>query len=181
MTRYGRGDKGETDLLGGVRVPKDDERIEAYGTIDELNSFIGLAKTMLREDGEVAEILERIQGHLFKMGSELASLGTRAEGRTPGIAEEDLRFLEEEVERLESLLPPLRLFIYPGGTVEAAILHVARSVARRAERRLTTLMRRYDVRPLNLSYLNRLSTLLFILARYVNHRKGVREDIWRGR
>ncbi len=181
MTRYGRGDKGETDLLGGIRVPKDDERIEAYGTIDELNSFIGLAKTMLREDKEVAEILSRIQGHLFKLGSELASLGTKAEGRTPCIVEEDLRFLEENVERMESTLPPLRLFIFPGGTTEAAILHIARAIARRAERRLTTLMRRYDVRPINLSYINRLSTLLFTLARYVNHRKGVREDVWRRR
>lgn len=175
--RYGRGDSGETDLLGGVRVWKDDERVEAYGAVDEVNSLIGLARSLLPSGGEVSTLLQKLQEHLFIIGSELASLGTSAQGRFR-VGEEVLDLVEKAVAEYEAKLPELKGFLYPGGSPAAAALHVARSVARRAERRLVALTRRFEVNPISLAYLNRLSTLLFLLARYVNLREGVEERVW---
>ena len=176
MASYGRGDRGETTLRSGLRVWKDDERLEACGTIDELSSIIGFARSMVGED-DVSKILLEIQGHLFLIGAEISSL--KDEDHSWEIGEEHLKFLEENVERYESRLPRLDGFIYPGGSVAASILHLARAVARRAERRLVSLSRRFAVNPITMAYLNRLSTLLYILARHLNYRDGVEEIVWR--
>ena len=176
MVRYGRGDRGETILRSGLKVWKDDERVETCGTIDELSSIIGVARSMTNED-EVSKILLKIQEHLFLIGAEISSL--KDDDYIQEIEEEHLKFLEENVERYESRLPKPNGFIYPGGTMAASILHFARAVARRAERRLISLSRRFRVNPIAMAYLNRLSTLLYILARYLNHRDGVEELIWR--
>jgi len=176
MASYGRGDRGETTLRSGLRVWKDDERLEACGTIDELSSIIGFARSMVGED-DVSKILLEIQGHLFLIGAEISSL--RDENNVKEIDVEHLKFLEENVERYESRLPRLDGFIYPGGSVAASILHLARAVARRAERRLVSLSRRFAVNPITMAYLNRLSTLLYILARHLNYRDGVEEIVWR--
>lgn len=178
MKKHGTGDKGETSLLGGARVWKDDERLEVSGDLDELNSLLGFARSLLEEDDEVAKILLRIQRHLFTLGSEVASLGTGIKRRW-GIGKGELDYVERLVEEYEGKLPPLSLFIYPGGVPAAAVLHLARAVARRAERRLVTLSRRFEVSPLSLAYMNRLSTLLFALARYLNLREGAGEKVWR--
>lgn len=174
--KYGGGDRGETILRSGLKVWKDDERVEACGTIDELSSIIGVARSMMNKD-EVSEILLKIQEHLFLIGAEISSL--KDEDQIEEIEEKHLKFLEEHVERYESKLPKLNRFIYPGGTLTASMLHLARAVARRAERRLVSLSRRFKVNPITMAYLNRLSTLLYILARYLNHRDGVKEPVWR--
>jgi len=176
MASYGRGDRGETTLRSGLRVWKDDERLEACGTIDELSSIIGVARSMMGED-DVSKILLEIQGHLFLVGAEISSL--KDGDHSWEIREEHLKFLEENVERYESRLPKLDGFIYPGGSAAASILHLARTVARRAERRLISLSRRFAVNPITMAYLNRLSTLLYILARHLNYRDGVEEIVWR--
>ena len=174
--RYGRGDRGETILRSGLKVWKDDERVETCGTIDELSSIIGIARSVMNED-EVSKMLLKIQEHLFLMGAEISSL--KDDDYIQEIEEEHLRFLEENVEIYESRLPKPNGFIYPGGAVAASILHFARAVARRAERRLISLSRRFRVNPIAMAYLNRLSTLLYILARYLNYRGGVEELVWR--
>jgi len=176
MARYGRGDRGETILRSGLKVWKDDERVEICGIIDELSSIIGVARSMIDRD-EISKILLKIQEHLFLIGAEISSL--KDEDHIEEIKEEHLKFLEENVERYESRLPKLSGFIYPGGTVAASILHFARAVARRAERRLISLSRRFRVNSVTMAYLNRLSTLLYVLARYLNYRDGVEEPVWR--
>ncbi len=178
MRKHGSGDKGETSLLGGVRVWKDDERLEVCGSLDELNALLGFVRSLLEEEDEVSRILLRVQRHLFTLGSEVASLGTGIQRRW-GIGKGELDYLEKLVEEYERKLPPLSLFIYPGGVPAAAVLHFARAVARRAERRLVALSRRFEVSSLSLAYMNRLSTLLFTLARYINLREGAGERLWR--
>lgn len=165
--------------MGGRRVWKDDERVEAYGTLDELSSIIGFAISFLGEGDEVSETLLRIQGQLFLLSSELAYVGA---GARPGkkIEGRDVEYLDKLVEEYESRLPPLRRFVYPGGTQAASILHIARTVARRAERRVVALSKKHQINPNTIPYINRLSTLLFTLARYLNHRSGVKEREWRG-
>ena len=170
------GDTGETSLGDGSRVPKTDLRIEAYGTVDELNSFLGLALAGDLPD-EVRPWLEQVQNDLFDLGADL-SVPLEDDRR------ERLRVTSEQVERLEELcdlvnarLEPLRSFILPGGTEASARLHVARAVCRRAERLAVALAAEHGVNPAALSYLNRLSDLLFILARAAN--AGSREPLWR--
>ena len=170
------GDTGETSLGDGGRVPKTDLRIEAYGTVDELNSFLGLALAGDLPD-EVRPWLEQVQNDLFDLGADL-SVPLEDDRR------ERLRVTSEQVERLEELcdlvnarLEPLRSFILPGGTEASARLHVARAVCRRAERLAVALAAEHGVNPAALSYLNRLSDLLFILARAAN--AGSREPLWR--
>ncbi|GBC71860.1 Cob(I)yrinic acid a,c-diamide adenosyltransferase [Candidatus Calditenuaceae archaeon HR02] len=179
--KYGLGDSGETSLFGGRRVSKSDLRVECYGEVDELSSIIGLCRAVLCEKHpEINKLLLDVQTALFRIAAELAS-------EDPGklglelIGERDVAVLDEHVERIESRLPQLRHFIYPGGSLPASMLHVARAVARRAERRAVSLNSRESINPNILSYLNRLSTLLFSLARYVNVVEGVSEDIWLGR
>lgn len=179
--KYGRGDSGETDLFGGGRALKSDLRVECYGEVDELSSIIGLCRAVLGEKyPEINRILQDVQTALFRVAAELAS-------RDPGklglelIGERDVSVLDEHVERIESRLPRLRHFIYPGGSLPASMLHVARAVSRRVERRAVALNSREGINPNILSYLNRLSTLFFALARYVNMVEGVSEDTWPGR
>ncbi|MCS7145814.1 MAG: cob(I)yrinic acid a,c-diamide adenosyltransferase [Nitrososphaerota archaeon] len=181
MGRYGSGDEGETGLFGGWRVSKSDPRVECYGEVDELSSVIGLCRAHLGErHREVDTILRSIQEALFRMAAELASIDPSRLG-IELVGEKDVAFLEEHIGRIEAQLPQLRHFIYPGGSLPGSMLHVARAVARRAERRVVALSSRETVNPAILKYLNRLSTLLFHLARHVNAEEGVTEDIWRGR
>lgn len=175
--KYGRGDRGKTDLLGAVRVYKDDLRVEAYGTLDELNSFLGLVKNSINEE-DIASLIERIQEHLFVMGSEIASLGTDVKG-IPKVEKDMVEELDRMLERYESEISPLTSFILPGGSTASCFLHVARSVARRAERRLVSLSRSYEINENTLAYINRLSSLLFVLARLINLRMGYRDREWK--
>ena len=177
------GDEGLTALVGGERVRKSTLRVAAYGTVDEANSALGLARGLL--PGELAELdglLDRLQRGLFELGSDLATLkNSPAERYVERLDEGDVAELEAEIDRLEAELPPLKLFVLPGGHPAAAALHLARTVVRRAEREAVALAEHEWVNPAALKYLNRLSDLLFVLARYVNHRLGVEEPIWRAR
>ncbi|MGH2454412.1 MAG: cob(I)yrinic acid a,c-diamide adenosyltransferase [bacterium] len=199
MTRiYTRtGDRGETGLIGGRRVSKDDARVEAYGALDELNSAIGAARAFLKgaaeallkgaagafpagaADGraDLDAACDQIQRDLFALGAEIAAPGK--EGQGPRAAAADVEALERLIDRFDAALPALRVFILPGGSSGGALLHVARTVARRAERRVVTLSRAEPLNPEILRYLNRLADLLFVLARAANARAEVTEDEWR--
>ena len=161
------GDAGETSLFGGDRVPKNDPRIEAYGTADELNSFIGLARATWPSSPIDAE-LAAIQSDLFDLGARLAAPGS---DRFPGVGPSRIGDLEGAIDRMEGELTPLRNFILPGGTLAAAHLHVARTVCRRAERLVAALGE-------DVAYMNRLADYLFVAARYANARQGVADVSW---
>lgn len=172
------GDDGQTGLPGGSRVPKDAAVTEVCGSVDELNTAIGLARAA-SVPGDVDALLDVIQSKLFDLGAEVARLG-KASGSSPTIGAADVRSLEEAIDRFDAELPPLMNFILPGGTPAAAQLHFARAVCRRAERRLVGLMRDCPrLSPELLVYLNRLSDLLFVLARLTNIRAGRTETIWK--
>lgn len=167
------GDGGETSLVGGTRVSKASPRVEAYGDVDELNSLLGLARSRLN-DSEIDELLGLIQNDLFTLGADLAS---PMQVEVPRVEEPFVGLLEQEADRFLAQLEPLREFILPGGTEAGSTLHLARTVARRAERRVVALAGAEEVNPLTVVYLNRLSDLLFILARIVNHRAGLPEKM----
>lgn len=169
------GDKGETGLSDGKRVAKDDLRVEAYGTVDELNATIGEARS-LELEGSLGEILLRIQGDLFALGSELASSDTdKAPARLDPRA---VLALESWIDLAQAELPPLRHFILPGGSPAACVLHRARTQCRRAERRVVSLSREANTDGTSLVYLNRLSDLLFVAARLCNDKSGTKEAPW---
>jgi len=175
------GDAGETGLFGGARVSKASDRVDAYGEIDELNSALGLARSGSLEAG-VDGLLARVQSQLFDLGAELATVpGKEEKLGLPRIEEPDVVALERAIDRYEEPLAPLTAFVLPGGSEEASRLHVARCVCRRAERRLVALAATSPVRPACLRYLNRLSDLLFTLARHANHVAGVADVPWQGR
>jgi len=163
------GDDGTTGLIGGKRVPKDDLRIEAFGSVDELNAVLGVVASFPLPE-RVAAVLRRIQDDLFNIGADLALPAGAERGAwgIPGISEEDIRALEREIDACQETLPPLKQFILPGGCRPGAMLHLARTVARRAERRCVALARTQPVDPQLLRYLNRLSDLCFVFARIVN-------------
>lgn len=167
------GDKGETQLVGGAKVSKASVRVDAYGEVDELNSLLGLVRAKLA-DAEIDGILAGMQNDLFTVGADLASPMDIA---VPRISEEFAAGLEEISERLLAELGPLTEFILPGGSDAGATLHVARTVARRAERRTVALGQSEEINPLVVVYLNRLSDVLFNLARAVNHRLGMKENL----
>ena len=173
------GDSGETGLFAGPRVPKDDHRIEAYGTVDELNALLGQARS-ISEDGGVGAILAVVQSDLFRIGAELATVNYEKLSIST-VEAIDIQRLEDHIDRLEKQLSPLTEFILPGGTQLAASLHAARTVCRRAERRIVTLRR--EILPTEfancVAYINRLSDLLFVMARYANHSAGHDEIAWR--
>jgi len=172
------GDDGTTGLLGPGRVPKSAPRVEAYGSVDELNAALGVARS-LDAGGWVTAELATLQGRLFSLGAELAATATAPLARVDRIAQADVETLEQIIDRLESELPPLVNFILPAGHVLAAQLHLARTVCRRAERRVVALAETAPVEPLLVQYLNRLADLLFVMARWCNRRAGVPETEWR--
>lgn len=177
------GDKGETALYGGTRVSKASARVESYGTIDELNAFIGSAKSEI-SDGKVLSQLKKIQFDLFTVGAESATPADKmflANGnpRLPLIiSEKEIEELELWMDDFDKELEPLQFFILPGGGKAATSLHVARTVCRRAERALVFLNETEEVRPELIKYLNRLSDYLFILARYISKLNGEAEEYW---
>jgi cob(I)alamin adenosyltransferase len=172
------GDAGETGLLGGARVSKAAPRVAAYGEVDELNAWIGLVRAT-GADAALAAMLDRIQRDLFAIGSRLADPSGRVTGRVEktAVAADDVSRLEGWIDALQAELPPLRRFILAGGSPAGASLHVGRTVCRRAERAVVALGRD-AVEPEVLVYLNRLSDLLFVMARAANHRAGAPESEW---
>jgi cob(I)alamin adenosyltransferase len=170
------GDAGETSLGDGTRVSKLDERIEAFGTVDELNALVGVVLAGECPD-QIRETLERVQNELFDLGADL-SVPLAREGRLR-VADSQVEALERECDRFNEGLPELRSFVLPGGGSAAALLHVARTVCRRAEREALRASHAHDLNPAALRYLNRLSDLLFILARSANSADGRDEPLWR--
>jgi len=172
------GDAGETGLFGGARVQKDDARVEAYGTVDETNSCLGAARALGVSPKTDAALL-RIQSDLFTLGAELACVpGKESKLTLTLVSAADIARLEGWIDDAEAPLAPLKHFVLPGGSAGAAELHRARTVCRRAERRTLTASRASPVRPEIVIYLNRLSDLLFVLARYENHVAGVADIPW---
>ena len=169
------GDAGESGLLGGGRVPKDDPRVQAYGHVDELNATLGFAAS-LDPAGFEADFVQSIQRDLFAIGAELATPNT-AKVREP-VGAERVSAIEQVIDKHEASLAPLKNFILPGGTPKAAALHVARTTCRRAERAVVTLARDEQINPTIIHYLNRLSDLLFVLARAVNKLAGRADIAW---
>ncbi len=171
------GDEGETGLgSGGVRVPKDSLRVEAYGNVDELNSVIGLARAFIT-DKELDSVLAELQHDLFVAGADLAAPGN-AGREVPRISKDKITEMERTIDKFEDELSPLKAFILPGGGQAGSILHYARTVARRAERSIVTLSRAEKINSQMLPYINRLSDLLFVMARIVNHRESKSEVEW---
>jgi cob(I)alamin adenosyltransferase len=171
------GDTGETSLFDGTRARKDDARVDAYGEVDELNAWLGLVRASPL-DATVGEELVLIQRDLFALGAQLADPADKLAARVTKavIGDDHVLRLEQLIDRLEEQLPPLRRFILAGGTPAGAALHVARTVCRRAERRMVALEPPID--PVLVRYVNRLSDLLFVLARFVNRRGGIPEIEW---
>ena len=172
------GDQGTTSLFGGKRVSKADLRIDSYGTVDELNSFMGLVR-----DQEVnqkrKEILIRIQNTLFIIGSILATEPGNTKVKIPSLQEDDILFLENEIDSMDATLPPLRFFILPGGHPSVSYCHIARTVCRRAERLTMALHERENTDSLAIKYLNRLSDYLFMLSRKMAKELGAEEIAWK--
>jgi cob(I)alamin adenosyltransferase len=171
------GDAGETSLFDGTRVKKHDVRVDAYGEVDELNAWLGFACAS-RIDEDIASEIQHIQRDLFGLGAQLADPADKIAARVTKalISDDDVTRLEQIIDRLEAELPPLRRFILAGGTPAGAALHIARTVCRRAERRMVSITPAIDA--VLLRYVNRLSDLLFVFARAVNHRAGTREIEW---
>jgi cob(I)alamin adenosyltransferase len=179
------GDKGETGLAGGQRVAKDSLRIEAYGTVDELNATIGVARATAEEAvgshtklAELDTILKRVQHELFNVGSILATLPENVHPRQARVTQTEITRLETEIDRMNAGLPALRSFVLPGGCRLNAELHVCRTVCRRAERVCVALAREERVDAETIQYLNRLSDALFVWSRWASHTLGVSEILW---
>jgi cob(I)alamin adenosyltransferase len=176
-----RGDEGQTSLGGGQRVPKDSLRVAAYGTVDELNASLGVAAAH-GLDSRLAEALAAIQNDLFHLGADLSFVeADKAARRLPEIGARHVEQLERLIDELNAVVGPLENFILPGGALGAAHLHVARTVCRRAERAVVSLARSEPVGEYVVQYLNRLSDLLFVMARYENRQRGLNEARWNSR
>ncbi|MCC5919899.1 MAG: cob(I)yrinic acid a,c-diamide adenosyltransferase [Cyclobacteriaceae bacterium] len=173
------GDKGTTSLLYGTRVSKSDARLEAYGTCDELNSYLGLVKDQ-ESCKEEYDIFNRIQSFIFTLGSHLATEKEDTKGFLTPLKEEELKFLESEIDKMDEKIEPLKNFILPGGHPAVSVIHIARTVCRRAERRVVDLKSlEVEVNPLLIEYLNRLSDFLFVYARFVSKKQNVEEVPWK--
>ncbi|RMF33790.1 MAG: cob(I)yrinic acid a,c-diamide adenosyltransferase [Chlorobiota bacterium] len=173
------GDRGTTALFGGQRVPKHALRIECYGTVDELNSVLGIAIAHERMPEQMRDILLELGHRLFALGSDLATpLEPAPRWEVPRIAPSDIEWLEGWIDRWEEELPPLKHFILPTGSMPAALLHQARTVCRRAERRATELAEHEDIGEVVVPFLNRCSDFLFVAARMINHQLGVPDVLW---
>jgi cob(I)alamin adenosyltransferase len=180
------GDSGETGLYGGSRIRKDALRVEAYGTLDELNASLGVVLAALDpKTSELRQLLTTIQSELFDMGAELATpqarAGSKLAQRLHDMEASQVEVLERAIDRYETQLEPLKTFILPGGSAVAATLHLARAVARRAERRVVSLSSAEPINPEIIRYLNRVSDLLFVLARTANRLAGIQETPWTSR
>jgi cob(I)alamin adenosyltransferase len=172
------GDAGETGLFGGGRVGKDDERVDAYGELDELNASLGLARSFPLP-ADLDALLQRLQDQLFTVGALLATpAGTKASAHIPELKAEWAEAMEKAIDAFETELAPMTAFILPGGTQGASALHLARTVCRRAERRCVPLLREGKIPQAVVVYLNRLSDLLFVMARLANHRAGIADVKW---
>lgn len=174
-----KGDQGQTFLFGGGPYPKDSERIQAYGTVDELNSVLGCVLGELKDQELISSIVEA-QKQLFIVGAELATLNPTPEMAAGFIQKKQVQALESQIDAWESELEPLQKFILPGGSRAAAFLHLARTTCRRAERQVVTLSHDLAIRPELLIFLNRLSDWLFVLARLANLRSGHQDTLWEG-
>ena len=176
------GDKGGTSLIGGVRVPKSHIRIESYGTVDELNSYIGMVNDMAATT-QISEWLREIQDRLFTVGSVLATNPDKeVKMKLPDVHDADVTWLEQRIDEMNEVLPEMRSFILPGGNLASSTCHVARCVCRRAERICVAMQEQHEViPPLIIQYLNRLSDFLFVLARYISHINNAEEIPWRAR
>ena len=175
------GDKGETSLIGGERVPKDDPFIEAYGTIDEVNACVGLFAEALAASAAGAHltpILRRVQNELFNLGCELATPDPERRAKLPHIEDRHIAALERDIDAVNDDLPPLKSFVLPGGGQASAHAHLARTVCRRAERLIVTLMREGHASELAIQYLNRLSDALFVWGRWAALKDGKDEPLW---
>jgi cob(I)alamin adenosyltransferase len=175
------GDQGQTHLAGGQRVPKDSPRIECYGTVDELNAFVGMAAISAAENDAVqalVPILRRVQHELFNLGSILATRPEDVHPKQARITDAEVRQLEIEIDRMNEELAPLRSFVLPGGTRLNTELHACRTICRRAERLAVSLARDESIPPETIQYLNRLSDAFFVWSRWVNHVLGVLEVLW---
>jgi cob(I)alamin adenosyltransferase len=176
------GDLGKTSLIGGTRVPKSHIRIESYGTVDELNSFIGLLSDLLTSE-EIKIILKEVQDRLFTVGSSLACDPDKEPHlKIPDLKEEDIAYLEQKMDAMNLVLAPMKSFILPGGHQAISTAHIARCVCRRAERWCVNLQEEdLFVDPMVIKYLNRLSDYLFVVARYIGHLNGVADQPWKPR
>lgn len=173
------GDTGQTSLFGGQRLPKDNLRIEAYGTVDELNACLGLLRDHTSAE-EPRRLLLIIQNRLFTLGAHLATAPGK-DSPAPDLSDEDINLLEQSMDLMDAQLAPLRNFILPGGSPAISFGHLARTVCRRAERRVVSLAQLEDTPEILIRYLNRLSDFLFILTRFIAHEAQVEEVIWKGR
>lgn len=174
------GDKGTTSLVGGTRVSKTELRIEAYGTVDELNSYIGLVRDQ-KVNEHRKDILKEIQDRLFTIGSILASEPEQTKKRIPDLHESDIELLEKEMDSMDVLLEPMRFFILPGGHQSVSFAHLARTVCRRAERIVIRLSEESEVNELIIRYLNRLSDYIFVLCRMMAKELEIEEIAWKPR
>jgi cob(I)alamin adenosyltransferase len=173
------GDKGETALVGGQRMPKDSLRIECYGTVDELNAFVGMARfSALDTLPALADILLRVQHELFNLGSILATLPQDVHPKQPRVTETEIKQLELEIDKMNAELTPLRSFVLPGGSRVNTELHACRTICRRAERLAVSLARNESVPSEAIGYLNRLSDALFVWSRWANRQLGAPEVLW---
>ncbi|MES2587735.1 MAG: cob(I)yrinic acid a,c-diamide adenosyltransferase [Bacteroidota bacterium] len=175
-----KGDSGTTQLIGGTRVPKHSLRIESYGTIDELNSYIGLIRDQEIDESYKTQLIE-IQDRLFTIGSSLASDPNKSSMKLPEIGEVDVDFLEQNMDQMDELLPEMKSFVLPGGHTTVSFCHLARCVCRRAERMVTHLKENEEVDTLVLKYLNRLSDYLFVLSRKLTQDLHAIEQPWKPR
>jgi cob(I)alamin adenosyltransferase len=175
------GDNGETSLFNGIRVKKNNKRIITYGTIDEVNSHLGVLLYYIRQDErlkDIEDLLFKTQNQLFILGSDLANPDTKSNDY-PRINNEDVIYIEKTIDKLEETLEPLKSFILPGGSIEASYCHIIRTVVRRAEVNITSLFLDGDINKNCLIYLNRLSDLFFILSRVINKRKNFQDIPWK--
>jgi cob(I)alamin adenosyltransferase len=175
-----KGDGGTTQLIGGKRIPKHDLRIESYGTVDELNSYIGLLRDQAIDENYKLQLIE-IQDRLFTLGSHLAAEPNKSTMKLPEISENDVLYLENSMDEMDSQLPEMKFFVLPGGHTTVSFCHLARCVCRRAERNVTHLKEHEEVEELILKYLNRLSDYLFVLSRKLSQDLNAVEQAWKPR
>ncbi len=176
------GDKGTTSLIGGTKVPKSHLRIEAYGTVDELNSYMGLCRDLLTQEN-ARRLIREIQDRLFTIGSSLACGPVKEpKMKIPDLREDDVVLLEKEIDKMNEVMPPMKNFIIPGGHPTVSHLHIARCICRRAERCCVRLQEEIgETESIIIKYLNRLSDYLFVISRFTAHQLNVEEIPWKAR